>query len=191
MRSSPFTAVYDACVLYPDMLRSFLMYLATGGEYRARWTADIRREWREALLSQKPELDPSKIDRTAQLMEIAVDDALVTGYEALIEGLALPDPNDRHVLAAAIRCGADVIVTMNLKDFPAEALAPYGIEAQHPDEFVENLFDLDNAAVLKAARQHRRALKAPPYTTEDYLEALRRQGLVQTAKLLEPFATML
>ncbi len=191
MRCSPFTAVYDACILYPEMLRSFLMYLATGGEYRARWTAEIRKEWKQAVLRQRPDLDPAKIERTADLMEQVVDDALVTGYEKLIEGLQLPDPNDRHVLAAAIRCGADVIVTMNLKDFPPEALSPYGIEAQHPDEFVENLFDLDQASVLAAAQKHRRALKNPPHSVEEYLEGLRRQGLVQTAKLLEPFALLL
>lgn len=191
MRCSPFTVIYDACVLYPEMLRSFLMYLATSGEYRARWTADIRREWRAALLQQRPDLDPAKIDRTALLMESVVDDALVTGYEELIDGLPLPDPNDRHVLAAAIRCGADVIVTLNLKDFPSAILEKYGIEAQHPDEFIENLFDLDRAAVLSAARTHRKALKNPPHTVDEYLDGLRRQGLVQTAKLLEPYAALL
>ena len=191
MRCSPFTAVYDACILYPEMLRSFLMYLATGGEYRARWTAEIREEWKRAILLQRPDLEPAKIDRTAVLMEQVVDDALVTGYEALIAGLELPDANDRHVLAAAIRCGADVIVTMNLKDFPATALNQYGIEAQHPDEFVENLFDLNQASVLAAAQAHRKALKHPPHSVAEYLDGLRRQGLVQTAKLLEPFAAIL
>lgn len=191
MRCSPFTAVYDACVLYPEMLRSFLMYLATGGEYRARWTAQIRDEWKTAVLRQRPDLDPAKISKTAELMESVVDDALVTGYEDLVDGLELPDPDDRHVLAAAIRCGADVIVTLNLKDFPRELLAHYGIEAQHPDEFVENLFDLDQAAVLTAAQQHRKALKHPAHTVEQYLDGLRRQGLAQTARLLEPFSAIL
>lgn len=191
MRYSPFTAVYDACVLYPEMLRSFLIYLATSGRYRARWTADIRREWHEAILRARPDIDAAVLDRTALLMESAVDDALVTGYEDLITGLVLPDPDDRHVLAAAIRCGADVIVTVNLRDFPAAALQPYGIEAQHPDEFVEYLFDLDSSAVAAAAQQHRRAMKRPPFSPDDYLDALRRQGLVQTAKLLERFASLI
>lgn len=191
MRHSPFTAVYDACVLYPEMLRSFLMHLATSGRYRARWTADIRGEWREAILRARPDVDPAALDRTALLMESAVDDALVTGYEGLIAGLVLPDPDDRHVLAAAIRCGADVIVTVNLRDFPAAALQAYGIEAQHPDEFVEYLFDLDSSAVAAAAQQHRRAMKRPPFSPDDYLDALRRQGLVQTAKLLERFASLI
>lgn len=191
MRCSPFTVVYDACVLYPNLLRDVLMHLATSDLYRARWTAEILRERKAAILRNRPDIDPKAIDRTAELMEKAVDDALVTDYEALIDGLTLPDPNDRHVLAAAIRCGAAVIVTSNLKDFPPERLSPYGIEAQHPDEFIENLFDLDNAAVLKAVQQHRKSLKRPPYDADEYLEVLRRQGLVQTARLLEPFAAIL
>jgi hypothetical protein len=75
-------------------------------------------------------------------MDRAVPDCLVTGYEPLIEGLTLPDPNDRHILAAAIRCGAQIIVTLNLKDFPADVLDPYGVEAMHPDEFLEYQFGL-------------------------------------------------
>lgn len=191
MRHSRFTALYDACVLYPEMLRSFLMYLAISGRYRARWTADIRREWREAVLRGRPDLDPAAIDRTAMLMEGVVDDALIHGYEDLVPGLALPDPDDRHVLAAAVRGGADVIVTVNLRDFPATVLQPFGIEAQHPDEFVEYLFDLDSSAVLAAAQQHRRGMHRPPYSAEEYLDALRRQGLVQTARLMEPFARLI
>ena len=85
-------------------------------------------------------------------MDLAIPDACIDGYEDLVSGLTLPDENDRHVLAAAIRCGADVIVTFNRKDFPSCHLAPYGIETQHPDEFVENLFHLDSAAVVAAAQ---------------------------------------
>lgn len=84
---------------------------------------------------------------------------MVTGYENLIDGLVLPDPDDRHVLAAAVRCHAAVIVTFNLKDFPVEALRPYGVEAQHPDDFVMDLLDLSPAAVCRAAESCRRRLK--------------------------------
>jgi hypothetical protein len=124
-------------------------------------------------------------------MDRAIPDGLVTGYEALIEGLTLPDADDRHVLAAAIRCGASVIVTFNQKDFPSEVLAPYGIEAQHPDRFVENLFDLDPGAVLAAAKRQRAQLKNPPITADEYLEILLRQGLVQVSKSLAPFSLIL
>ena len=80
--------------------------------------------------------------------------------EELIERLELSDANDRHVSAAAVRSGADVIVTQNLKDFPEEKLDPYGIEAQHPDTFITFLFDLNAGAVLAAAQEHRASLKS-------------------------------
>lgn len=124
-------------------------------------------------------------------MDLAIPDACVSGYEALIQGLTLPDADDRHVLAAAIRCNASVIVTFNQKDFPRRALKPYGIEAQHPDEFVDNLFDLDPAAVVAAAQRQRKQLKAPPMNTDTYLDLLLRQGLVQSVKALNSFRAML
>jgi hypothetical protein len=114
-------------------------------------------------------------------------DALVTGYEHLIEGLRLPDPNDRHVLAAAIRGRADVIVTSNLRHFPAEILAYFGIEAQHPDEFVLHLLDLAPGVVVGAARDHRESLKNPPKTITEYLDALEAQGLTQTVSVLREY----
>lgn len=92
-------------------------------------------------------------------MDLSVPDCLVTGYEGLIENHNLPDPDDRHVLAAAIRCQAGVIVTYNLKDYPPDALANRAIDAQHPDEFVCHLHDLAPAAVCAAVRGQREALK--------------------------------
>ena len=153
MRSSPFTAVYDACVLYPAPLRDFLMWLALSGRFRARWSAQIHDEWKRNLVKNRPDLTAEQIDRTSDLMDRAIPDGLVTGHEVLIEGLTLPDPGDRHVLAAAIRCHASVIVTFNERDFPADVLGAFGLEAQHPDLFVENLFDLDPAAVVAAAQR--------------------------------------
>lgn len=117
-------------------------------------------------------------------MDVAIPDGLVTDHEVLITGLTLPDPDDRHVLAAAIRCNASVIVTFNERDFPPAALSPFGIEAQHPDLFIENLFDLDPAAVVTAAQRQRAQLKNPPMDVDGYIDVLRRQGLVQTARSL-------
>ena len=113
--------------------------------------------------------------------------ALVTGYEDLIPGLQLPDPNDRHVLAAAIRGRADVIVTANLRDFPAETLAEFGIDAQHPDEFVLHLLDLAPGIVAEAARHHRESLKNPPKTVDEYLNTLEALGLTQTVSALREY----
>jgi hypothetical protein len=117
-------------------------------------------------------------------MDQAAPDALVTGYESLIDSLELPDPDDRHVLAAAIRCGASVIVTLNLADFPDHALANFSIEAQHPDDFVLALLETFPELVLEAARTHRASLKNPPKTQEEYLAELKAQGLEKSVSVL-------
>lgn len=109
---------------------------------RAKWTADIHREWIDALLRNEPQRDRAALERTRGLMDRATRDCLVTGYERLIPALDLPDPDDRHVLAAAIVGRCDVIVTCNLRDFPEAAVASYGIAVQHPDEFLSNHLDL-------------------------------------------------
>lgn len=119
-----FTAIFDACVLYPAPLRDLLMSLALTGLFRAKWTAAIHEEWIGNLLRNRDDLTRPQLERTRDLMDRAVPDALVAGYEELIDPLTLPDPDDRHVLAAAIRGRADVIVTSNLKDFPETALKP-------------------------------------------------------------------
>ncbi len=124
MRHSSFTAVYDACVLYPAPLRDFLIRLGLSGRFRARWSAQIHDEWKRNLLLNRPDLTAEQLNRTSALMDRAIPDALVTGHEELIAGLTLPDIDDRHVLAAAIRCNASVIVTFNEKDFPAQVPRP-------------------------------------------------------------------
>lgn len=191
MRSSPFTALYDACLLYPAPLRNLLLRLGLTGLFRARWSTAIHAEWKRNLLRQRCDLTQAQLDRTSRLMDDAIPDALVNGYEELIEGLRLPDAGDRHVLAAAIKCGADVIVTFNLRDFPRTALEHQGIEAQHPDEFVEDLCDLDAALVLESARKQRCALRHPPVDVDSYLGTLSQQGLVNTSRFLSGFRAML
>lgn len=125
---SHYTALLDANVLYPVPMRDIVLQLAVTGIFRAKWTADIHCEWMEALLRHEPHRDRRALERTR--------DCLITGYETLIPGLSLPDPDDRHILAAAIVGRCDVIVTQNLKDFPVTALSPYGIDVQHPDDFI-------------------------------------------------------
>jgi predicted nucleic acid-binding protein len=179
-----FAAFYDANVLYPAELRNFLMHLALSGLFRAKWSAAVHEEWITNLLLNRPDLSRQKLERTRMLMDRHAIDALVTGYERLIPGLHLPDPNDRHVLAAAMRGGADVIVTMNLKDFPAEILEPLGIEAQHPDDFILRLVGLAPGLVVAAAEAHRVSLKNPAKSIVEYLATLARQGLTQTVAVL-------
>jgi hypothetical protein len=167
------------------------MHLAITDLFRARWSDEIHDEWTRNLLRNRPDLKPQQLERTRDLMNAHVLDCLVTGYEALIEGLHLPDPKDRHVLAAAIRAGADVIVTFNLGHFPAKALKPFGIDAQHPDKFVAHLLDLAPAAVCAAAKRQRESLVNPPKTVEDYLDSLARQQLPQTVAKLRGHAELL
>ncbi|MBI6921148.1 MULTISPECIES: PIN domain-containing protein [Pseudomonas] len=191
MKHSPFTAIYDANVLYPAPLRDFLMNLALTGIYRARWSAKIHEEWKRNLLLNRPDLTHAQVDRTSALMDAAVPDALIHDYEALVEGLDLPDEGDRHVLAAAIKCNASVIVTFNLKDFPKAVLDAFGIESVHPDDFIADLWDLDKAAVLEAAQRQRMSLKHPPHSVQQYLDKLLQQKLPESVKLLSEFKFLL
>ncbi|VVN64940.1 hypothetical protein PS718_00031 [Pseudomonas fluorescens] len=167
------------------------MWLALSGRFRARWTKEIHCEWKRNLLKNRTDLTMEQLDRTSDLMDRAIPDACVIDYEDLVTGLTLPDRDDRHVLAAAIRCGAGVIVTFNLKDFPDSLLAPFGIEAQHPDEFVENLFHLDSAAVVAAAQSQRQQLKNPVMDIETFLNLLQRQGLSRSVQALASYRAIL
>ena len=182
--SSHFTVVYDACVLYPAPLRDLLMHLALSDLYRARWSDTIHDEWTRNVLTNRPDLTQDQLNRTRHLMNAHVRDSLVTGFEYLIPSINLPDPDDRHVAAAAIHSGASLIVTFNLKDFPAEALKPYNLAAQHPDDFIVDLLDLHPAGVLEAAACHRRSLKNPPKTADEYLDTLLAQGLTQSVAVM-------
>lgn len=181
---SNFTVMYDACVLYPAPLRDFLMRLALTDLYRAKWTNEIHDEWIRNVLANRSDLKLEVLEKTRQLMNAHVRDCLVENYEELIPILSLPDPNDRHVLAAAIHAKCSVIVTYNIKDFPIKTLEKYGIEAQHPDEFIIHLIDLSIDKVCEAARAHRLSLKNPPKSVDEYLETMDKQPLKQTVMQL-------
>ena len=184
----PVIAVYDANILYPAPLRDLFIRLAQAGLVRARWTETIHDEWVRSVLKDNPNLTAERLARTRMLMNEAVRDCLVSGYEDLIDSLTLPDPDDRHVLAAAIRSSAEVIVTYNLKDFPAETLARFDIEAQHPDDFLLSLFDLAPGQVCAAIKRQRESLRNPPKTAEEILATLESQGLPQAVARLREFA---
>jgi predicted nucleic acid-binding protein len=175
--------LYDACVLYPAPLRDLLMWLALSDLFRAKWTDRIHDEWIRAVLRDRPELK-GNLERTRSMMNMHVRDCLVTGYELLIETLELPDADDRHVLAAAITAHAELIVTKNLDDFPAERLAPYRIEARHPDAFVRSLLEFDEESVLAAVAEHRASLQSPPKPPDEYLDTLLTQELPETVAFL-------
>jgi len=142
---SHYTALLDANVLYPAPLRDLLLELAVTDLFRAKWTEDIHREWIEALLRKEPHRERAALERTRDRMNQATRDCLISGYYALIPSLQLPDPNDRHVLAAAIIGRCDAIVTQNLRDFPDTALAPFGIDASIPTNFYAIILTLSQA----------------------------------------------
>ncbi|OAN46090.1 PIN domain-containing protein [Magnetospirillum moscoviense] len=187
-----FTVVLDACVLYPAPLRDLLMQLTLSDLFRARWSEQIHAEWMNNLIEKRPELKREDLERVRDLMNLHARDSLVSGHEPMIDVIEnCPDANDRHVIAAAYHCRADAIVTFNLKDFPAAALEPYGLEVIHPDDFVRYQFDLDLARVLESVRTCRARLKNPPKTVQDYLDTLEAQRLPKTVSELRKFATIL
>jgi predicted nucleic acid-binding protein len=179
----PGIALLDANVLYSAALRDLLLQLSFIGLFQARWSADIDDEWTRNLLSARPDL-AKQIALTQSVMLRAIPDALVTGYAARIPELSLPDPGDRHVLAAAITTAADIIVTFNLKDFPPASLAPYGLEAQHPDAFLNSLIATAPAQVLAGVRDCLARLTRPVMTQDRYLAVFERLGLIETAAFL-------
>lgn len=185
-----FSVIYDACVLYPAPLRDLLMQLALTDLFKARWTDQIHEEWIEALL-RRDKYDRKILERTRELMDASVRDAKVSGYESLIDALVLPDPEDRHVLAAAIKAGANAIVTFNLKDFPSDVLSKYGIEAIHPDEFVYCQIDLAPAIACGAIKRQRESLKNPPKAKDEFLAILQKQQLPQTVSALRTYIELI
>lgn len=188
---SNFAAVFDACVLYPALLRDLLMHVALSGLFRARWTQRIHEEWMRNLTANRPDIPREKIERVRMLMDASIQDCLVTGYEPYETTLELPDPDDRHVLAAAIHCQAGTIVTFNVKDFPDAALARHGMSAQHPDSFLEHAFHLNETAVITAVRDHRASLGKPAMTVEELLDGYLNHGLATMVSLLRPHADLL
>ena len=167
------------------------MHLALTDLFRARWTNAIHDEWIRNVLTNRPDLTAEQLERTRNLMNSHVHDCLVTNYEDLIPSLTLPDADDRHVLAAAIVSGADVIVTYNLSDFPDSKIAKFGIEAQHPDEFIRHLLDLAPHLVCLAVKRQRQSLQNPPKSVTELLETFEAHSLPQTAAFLRIYAEQL
>jgi predicted nucleic acid-binding protein len=179
-----FPVVYDANVLYPPTLRHVLIQIAQNQLVHARWTEDILDETFRNVRLNNPHIPSENLTRTRELMCAAVADCLITGYEPIIEAVSLPDMGDRHVLAAAIRARAATIVTFNTADFPAENLAPWDIEAKHPDDFLLDQFHLDGVAVHSAVQAVADSMRNPPAAFNDVVDTLERSQLPRAAALL-------
>jgi hypothetical protein len=178
------TVLCDANVLYPAPLRDLLVRLAISGVIRAHWTEQIHEEWMRSVLADRPDLKRTQLERTRALMDAAVQGCLIPDYEHRIEEVELPDPEDRHVLAAAIVGGVQRILTFNTKDFPAAVVAPFGIDVQDPDSFVLELLEARREGLLEALRQQRSALLDPPLDAEQLLAALEKAGLARSVREL-------
>ena len=166
------------------------MQLALTDLFKARWTDQIHQEWIYNL-SVNSDIPIEKLNRVKALMDDNVRDAKVEGYEYLIDTVSLPDPDDRHVLAAAIHSYSDAIITKNLKDFPNSELDKYGIEAIHPDDFIVYQFDLNLPLVIHCFKTQRSRLKNPPMEVEDFLLKLLQQELPQTVDVLEGYVELI
>lgn len=158
-------------------MRDVLMRLGVHGLIQPRWTAAIHEEWMAAVLRERPDLNREQLERTRRLMDLHAADSLVSGYEGRIENLQLPDPDDRHVLAAALEAEAETIVTWNVRHFPAVTLEPLGVGVATPDVLLLSLLKSGREEVLAVLRETRGSLKNPPVSAADYLEILRVQGL--------------
>ncbi|WP_157486736.1 PIN domain-containing protein [Dyadobacter alkalitolerans] len=181
IHSARVVAILDACVLYPAPIRDLLLHLADLGLYIPKWTDEIHEEWTRNLLMKRPDILPKQLQRTRVAMQDAFPDANVRNYKSLQNSIALPDKNDAHVLAAAIRCNADVIVTANLKDFPNKLLRQYDLDAQHPDLFICNLIELNPEDALLAFENQVGYLRNPPMTAIEVLDKFKEPALLKQA----------
>lgn len=181
--TSPPVVVLDANLLYPFQLRNLLVQFGVDGVIAPRWTARIHEEWMSNLVTAgRAPLD--RLRRTRDLMDRALPHADVQGWKQHMDGLVLPDPDDRHVLAAALAAGAGTILTMNLRDFLGSALAARGVQAVHPDGFLRELHDADPELVRASAEAAHANLSRSTPSFVDYLDALERQGLPALARRL-------
>ena len=187
INSAKFTAVLDANVLYPVVIRDFLMRLSTNEVYTPKWTQKLMDEFSSIFKKKGLSYPEDKIRRQVELMNIANPEAMVEKYESLLPAIKLPDENDRHVVAAAIKSNSNVIVTYNLKDFPSEYLDSLGLEAIDPDNFIADMIDLTPDKCCDAFKKTVYSKRNPPYTEEEYLDIFRNVGLIQTADELEKY----
>ncbi len=177
-------AVLDANVLYPAPVRDLLLSLAASKLFQPKWTRTIQGEWTRNLISNRPDINEEALGRSITAMNTAFPDAMVIRYGGIVESIELPDPNDRHVLAAAIRAEATHIVTANTKDFPKKYIASFGVNVLSPDEFIKMLISGSPGIAYNAFETMLLRLKKPPLSRKEVLAMLEKCGLRSSVTLL-------
>jgi len=176
MGFEPPVVVYDACVLYPFHTRNLLVQCAADGLVRARWTNAIHDEWIRNVAAAAPSVSAAGLLKVRDLMNRVIPDAhMEDAWPAEVP--TLPDPGDRHVVAAAMRAGASRIVTWNLRHFPDAVLGGAGLRAETPDALLMGLFGDAGEAVIASVRRARLNLRRTTPSPSEFLEAMERQGL--------------
>lgn len=182
IHSVRFTAVLDTNVVYPVISRDLLLWFAHYDLYTPKWSKQIFKEWRRVMVEKG--IPDEDADNRIQRANDAFPDALVTNYERLIQQLELPDEDDRHILAAAIKTNANLIVTNNLKDFPEAYLQSFGLSAKNADDFLTDVIDLNQKQALDAFKEMVLNKRNPPLDEYEVLTQLRKIGLTDTANYL-------
>ena len=182
IHSVRFSCVLDTNVIYPLWLRDLLLWFAYHDLFTPKWSKHIFDEWLEVMI-RKGISKEEALARTNKVND-AFPDALVENYEPLIDTLALPDDKDKHVLAAAIKTNASLIVTNNLKDFPKDYLSSFGLSAKCADDFFTDIIDLNHDTSIKAFRDLVLMKKNPPLDEFQVLDIFRKNGLKDTADYL-------
>jgi hypothetical protein len=192
-----YTALIDACVLAGALRRNLLLTLAEAEFFRVQWSQPIMEEAQSAieriLAGKENVVDAAeRAARARGAMERAFKEAMVDGFDHFLALCgAIPDPKDRHVLAAAISTRAHVIVTDNLNDFPDRALAPFDIEARSADAFIADTAMLDIGRAVGAIKRMRSRFGSPAIRADDLLLKMEAQSLTETADVLRPYVELL
>jgi len=187
---STFTVFIDANVFFGARLRSLVLFMAQSKMFRARWTERVHDEWTRNVLSKR-NVDVEKLEYIKSCMNRSVLNCLVTGYEPLEQSFQLPDPDDRHILAAAIKTRADLILTFNAKDFPEDVVGPLGIEICNPDDFLLDLFGISEELFIGHVKADFEHYKAPKIAFDNYVADLRKAGIPKTADLIEKLRVLI
>lgn len=182
IHSIRFTCVLDTNVIYPIEIRDLLFWVAHDDLFTPKWSKHIFDEWEEVM--RRKAVSEEEIKKRINWANLAFPDAMVENYEYLIDGLELPDPKDCHVLAAAIKINANIIVTNNLKDFPQKLLTNHGLSAKSADDFLTDTIDLNQEVAVNSFRKLVLNRRNPDLDEFQVLDSLRKSGLIDTANYL-------